>query len=180
MDVDAAAARFERSTHWSRPCGRRDCAPAACAFFPTQRLVNAVTFWPPRSVGLEDLRDLLADSTLRTLPLLMAGSSPVLQEISAARLGGGARSPALQAQLAAGALARRDYAEAARLFAAAVAAASDGPDAIHARIYQTFALLMADRAAEARAVLNAIGPAPAASVTERQSLRWLHAMLPAP
>ena len=36
---------------------------------------------------------------------------------------------------------------------------------------------MADRADEARAVLTAIGPAPAASAAEQQSLRWLHAML---
>jgi hypothetical protein len=82
MEVDAAAARFARSTMiqslW--PPGLRD---SSRGFFRPQRLVNAVTFWPPRPVGLEDLRDVLADSKLRTLPLLVAGSTPVLQDISA-------------------------------------------------------------------------------------------------
>jgi hypothetical protein len=79
-------------------------------------------------------------------------------------------------QMATGALADRDYAEAARLFAAAAAVAA-GPDAIHARIYQAFALLMSDRADEARAVLTTVGDALAASEAEQQGLRWLHAML---
>ena len=176
MDVDAAATRFARSTMIQRlwPPGLR---ASSRAFFPSQRLVNAVMFWPPRPVGLEDLRDVLAESTLRTLPLLVAGSSPVLQDISARAWAGGARSPALQAQLATGALAHRDYTEAARLFATAATTVPDGPDALHAHIYQAFALLMADRAGEARAVLTALGPAPAASTAEQQSLRWLHAML---
>jgi hypothetical protein len=134
-------------------------------------------FSPPRPVVLEDLRDVLAGTQLRTLPLLVAGSTPVLQDISARAWAGGGRSPALQAQMAIGALADRDYAESARRFAAAAAAAPDGPDALHARIYQAFALLLADRAGEARAVLTMIGPAPAASAAAQQSLRWLLAML---
>ncbi|MFI5025567.1 MAG: hypothetical protein ACHQCI_02285 [Solirubrobacterales bacterium] len=60
-----------------------------------------------------------------------------------------------------------DFHAGAKLFAAAAAAAPDGPDAIHARIYQAFALLMADRADEARAVLTAIGAAPAANPTQQ-------------
>jgi hypothetical protein len=148
-------------------------------FFATQRLVNAATSWPRRWPGFEDLRDLLHHSTLEVLPLLAAGSSPRLQEISRRAWDRGDRSPALRAQMAIGALARRDYPQAAEHFAAA--AAPGGPEALGARLYQTFALLMAERAAEARQVLDAVGPTPAAaSPTEQQGLRWLHAMLEAP
>jgi len=177
MEVTDAAARFERSTLVQRlwPPALRD---RSRALFAPQRIVNAVTFWPPRPPGLEALRDLLIESTLRTLPLLAAGSSPVLQEISARAWATGMRSPALEAQMGAGALARRDYAGAAAHFAAA--AAPGGRDAIGARVYQAFALLMADKPADARAVLAAIGSASAASPDEQQGLRWLHAMLADP
>ncbi len=177
MEVTDAAARFERSSLVQRlwPPALRD---RSRALFAPQRIVNAVTFWPPRSPGLEDLRDLLTESTLRTLPLLAAGSSPVLQEISARAWVKGMRSPALDAQLGAGALARRDYAGAAAHFSAA--AAPGGREAIGARMFQAFALLMADKPADARAVLAAIGSAPAATPDEQQGLRWLRAMLPDP
>ena len=47
-------------------------------------------------------------------------------------------------------------------------------------MFQAFALLMADKPADARAVLAAIGSAPAASPDEQQGLRWLRAMLTDP
>ena len=177
MEVTDAAARFERSHLVQRlwPPALRD---RSRALFAPQRIVNAVTFWPPRSPGLEDLRDLLTESPLRTLPLLAAGSSPVLQEISARAWAAEMRSPALDAQMGAGALARRDYAGAATHFSAA--AAPGGRDAIGARVYQAFALLMADKPADARAVLAAIGSAPAATPDEQRGLRWLRAMLADP
>lgn len=177
MEVADAAARFERSTVVQRwwPPALRD---RSRALFASQRIVNAVTSWPPRSPGLEDLRDLLTESTLRTLPLLAASSSPVLQEISARAWAAEMRSPPLEAQMGAGALARRDYAGAAAHFSAA--AAPGGRDAIGAHMFQAFALLMAENTADARAVLTAIGPAPAASPDEQEGLRWLRAMLPDP
>jgi predicted membrane-bound spermidine synthase len=177
MEVEPAAARFERSklvrSLWPSALRER-----SRGFFSIQRLVNAVTYWPSRSPGFEDLRDLLTDSTLRTLPLLVAGSTPVLQEISQRAWAKGARSPALEAQIAIGALARRDYAGAAARFAAA--AAPGDPEAVKARIYQAFALLMADKVGEARAVLAALGSAPAAGPEEQQRLLWLRAMLTDP
>jgi hypothetical protein len=112
------------------------------------------------------------------LPLLAAGSSPVLQEISARAWAKGLRSPALQAQMGAGALARRDYAGAAAHFSAA--AAPGGRDAIGARTFQAFALLMTDNTTDARAILAAIGSAPAATPDEQRDLRWLRAMLTDP
>ena len=174
MAVDQAAERFARSTLvlalW--PPGLRD---RSRDFFAVQRLVNAVTFMPSRWPGFEDLRDLLTQSTLRTLPLLVAGSDPRLQEISQQAWVAGTRSPGLEQHVAVGALARRNYAEAANHFAAA--AGGSGPEAMNARMYQAFALLMAEQEIEARAALAAIGPAPAASPDEQQALRWLHAML---
>jgi thioredoxin-like negative regulator of GroEL len=75
--------------------------------------------------------------------------------------------------LAIGALARRDYATAAKHFAAA---GQGGPRALDARIYQAFALLMAEKTAEAGAVLAAVGSDPAANSDQREALRWLRAM----
>ena len=177
MESPRAARRFARSKLVQElwPPGLRD---RTRDLFAAQRLVNAITFRPPRWPGFEDLRDLLDDSTLRTLPVLVAGSSPVLQEVSLRAWGRGARSPTLDAQMAIGALARRDYALAAEHFAAA--AAPGGPGAMSARTYQAFALLMADKTGEARAVLAALGPAVAASPEEQQGLRWLGAMLAEP
>jgi hypothetical protein len=129
-------------------------------------------------VSFEDQRDLLAASTLRTLPLLLAGSSPILQEIGQRAWARGARSATLTSQVAIGALARRDYARAAALFDAA--AAPGEPEAINARLYQALALLMAEKGAEARAIIAAVGSAPALSPAEQRDLRWLRVMLETP
>ena len=176
MEVKQAAARFERSKMvqalW--PPALRD---RSRDFFAAQRMVNAVTFMPSRWPGLEDLRDLLIDSTLRTLPLLVAGSDPVLQEISQRAWAKGARSAVLEEHMAIGALVRREYAVAAEHFAAAAAAGRGGPEATNALIYQAFALMMAEKGGEARAVLATVGFAPAASPDEERALRWLRAML---
>jgi len=144
MEVEAAAARFDSSG-----MVRKLWPPALRARtlerFAIQRFVNAVTFTPGRPTGFEDLRDVLRESTLETLPLLMAGSTPTLQGIAARAWARGARSPELQAQLGIGALAHRDYAGAAVHFAAA--AAATGADAMDARRYQAFALLLAEETA---------------------------------
>jgi hypothetical protein len=174
MNVDGAAARFAGSAMvqalWP-PALREASRP----LFPVQRLVNAVMSSPPRRPGFEALRDLLTDTNLRTLPLLVAGSSPVLQDIAQRAWAKGVRSPALQAQIAVGLLARRDHAGAAALFGAA--AAPGGADATTARLYQAFALLMADEPDAARAALAAAGAAPPADPAAERDLRWLRAML---
>jgi spermidine synthase len=174
METGGAARRFERSKLVQElwPPGLR---ARSRDLFATQRVINDVTFVPRRWPGLEALRDLLNESTLRTLPLLVAGTSPDLQEISQRAWGRGDRSPALEASVAIGALVRRDYSAAAEHFASA--AAASGPEAITARLYQAFALLMAEKTGEARAALAAIGSAPAASPEQRQGLLWLGAML---
>jgi hypothetical protein len=178
MDVEQAALRFERS-RMVRELWPPRLRESTRALFAPQRLINAVTSLPPRWPGLEELRDLLNDSSLRTLPLLVAGSSPVLQEIGGRAWARGARSPALETQMAIGALARRDYLAAAEHFAAADAAAQPAePGATNARMYLAFALLMAERTSQARVVLTKIGAAPAASPDVQQGLRWLRAMLP--
>jgi hypothetical protein len=69
----------------------------------------------------------------------MAGSSPLLQEIAWSARRDGARSQEVEMQVAIGVLVRRDYASAARRFAAA--AAAGGPETTRARMYQAFALL---------------------------------------
>lgn len=184
MEVGEAARRFERSALvrelW--PPGLR---ARSRDLFPTQHLINDATFSPSRWSSLEELRDLLADSTLRTLPLLVAGSSPLLQDISGTAWASGARSPALESQMGIGALARRDYPDAAGHFATAAAGAARGGDreareVITAQMYQAFALLMVERISEAQAALASVGSPPSATPEQREGLRWLRAMLPAP
>jgi spermidine synthase len=177
LEVTGAAARFERSKLV------QDLWPPALRarshdLFAAQRSINAVTLLPRRWPGFDALRELLGESTLQTLPLLVAGSDPVLQQVSRRAWATGARSPELASQVAIGALARRDYRAAAAHFAAA--AASGGAGAINARLYQAFALLMAENAGAARAVLAAIGDTPAAGPDEQRGIRWLRAMLAEP
>ncbi len=75
--------------------------------------------------------------------------------------------------MAIAALASRDYPGAAEHFAAR--AKQPGPQAIDARIYQAFALMMAERMVEAGEVLASIRSAP--TEDQRQALRWLSAMV---
>ena len=178
MDVEPAAARFEGS-RWVRALWPASLRARTRERFATQRLVNAVTATPPRPTTLEDLRDVLRESRLVTLPLLMADSSPALQQIAARVSTRGITSATVEAQLGTGALAHRDYAAAATRFARA-AAAHDGADALRARIYQAFALLMTDDTARARTILAGIPAAPPASPETQRDLRWLRAMLEEP
>jgi hypothetical protein len=181
MEEGPAAQRFQRSkfiaTVW--PPTLRARSGEAFAF---QRAVNDVTFLPSRWSGLEALREVLVGTPLTTLPLLMAGSEPRLQDIALAQVRSGTplepgRDPVLEEQLAISALARRDYDLAARHFASA--AAQPGPAALRAHLYQAFALMLAEKA-EARAVLSVIDSAPAGNVEGmKEAVRWLHAMLDA-
>jgi hypothetical protein len=139
MGVEEAAARFDRSEVVARlwPPALRARTRAR---FPLQRLVNAVTTWPRPPIALDELREVLEDATLRTLPLLMTGSSPVLQDIARRQWESGARSATLEAEMGFGALARREYAAAAKHLAAAAAQA--GPEAADVRRYLALALRM--------------------------------------
>jgi spermidine synthase len=174
MEVGQAATRFERSK-WIQAMWPPGLKERTRDFFPVQRLVNAVTAEPSRRPSFEELRDLLVDSPLRTLPLLAAGSNPVLQAIGQRAWDDGARSPVLAEHMAVGALARREYAQAAQHFAAATTRSD--PETLNARLYQAFSLIMAERPDEARALLAAIAGAAQGSPDEQQALRWLRAML---
>lgn len=176
MDEERAAARFAQS-RWVRRWWPPELRERTRAHFSTQRSVNAVMSLPKRWPGLEALRDLLLDSDLRTLPLLLAGSDPSMQEVSERARGADGRSSALKEQVAIGALAARDYTAAAEHFAAS--AASGGARALDTRIFQAFALVMAEQPEQARAALATIGSAKAASPDQRAALDWLRAMVAA-
>ncbi len=174
MNEEQAAARFAQS-RWVRRWWPPELRERTRARFATQRLVNAVMSLPKRWPGLEALRDLLLDSDLRTLPLLLAGSDPSMQEVSERARAAGERSSALKEQAAIGALVARDYAAAAEQFADS--AASGGARALDARIFQAFALVMAEQPEQARAALAIIGSAKTASPDQRAALDWLRAMV---
>jgi hypothetical protein len=174
MDEPPARLRFAQSqlirTLWPPSLRER-----SLDLFTSQRVVNDVTSAPVRFSGFEALRDLLVDTPLRTLPLLVAGSTPVLQAIARRGFAAGARSPALAEQMAISALAGRDWTTAADRYAEA--AAPGGRLAVRRRIYQAFALTMAEKPDQANQVLAALGAAPGATPDEARGLRWLHAML---
>ncbi|HEX2658382.1 MAG TPA: fused MFS/spermidine synthase [Polyangia bacterium] len=170
MEAAPAAARFEASAFvralW--PARWRDEALAA---FATQPLVDAVTFLPARPVGLEDLRGLLLESTLTTLPLLAAGGEPRVLALSQRAWEQGARSPALAEQLGLGALSQRAYGRAAELFG--VATASDAP---RAYVLRAFASMMAEADDQARVALARVAGR-RLSAEDARDVRWLSAML---
>src|SRR5262249_28392532 len=141
----------------------------ALAAFATQPLVDDVTFLPARRPSLDDLRGLLLESSLTTLPLLVAGGEPRLLGLRRGAREGGGR--ALAAQLALGALAQREYARAAQLFG--VATASGEP---RVSVLRVFALMLADAPGGARAALAGV-PRRGLSADDARDVRWLAVML---
>jgi spermidine synthase len=116
--------------------------------FEDQRLASELLLAPlvRSSATLGDLHRLLSTSTLETLPLWFLFSDPREQRIASRAEARGERSPALDTVLAKGAIARRDYAEAAdRLTRADTGGAAD-----EAAFYRVYALCLAGRVEEAR------------------------------
>lgn len=179
MDTKQAAARFRDSRfvkqRWPRALRER-----TQAFFAAQGIVNQLTVLPSRPVGIDHLRGLLVDSTLYTLPLLAAGSIPVIQDIARRSWDDGVRSPELDEQLAIGAMAARDYAEAAARFARL--ANTDGPRRAHFGVQQAFTLVLAGRPDEARVILTGLPTADAMDPRDREQaqeiVRWLAKAMP--
>ena len=170
MNAPQAAARLEASAFVRALWPARWRADALAAF-ATQPLVDDVTFLPARRPSLDDLRGLLLESSLTTLPLLVAGGEPRLLELSRGAWERGERSPALAAQLALGALAQREYARAAQLFG--VATASGEP---RVSVLRAFALMLADAPGEALAALAGV-PRRGLSADDARDVRWLAVML---
>ncbi len=169
---DAAADRFAASA-WIAAWWPSELRERTRAFFTVQRAVNAVMSLPPRWPGLETLRELLLDPRLHTLPLLVAGGDPNVQEVAGQAAAG--QGPAvLDEPRALAALVERDYAGAAERFA--VLAARGGAAARDHRLYQAFALVMAEQRAEARAALARLGAGSGSSPDRQAALLWLQAM----
>jgi len=133
-----------------------EMARATLPWFEAQALVN-VSLGPDFAgpgVRLRRVHELLTETALVTLPLWQLGHHADTQRAARDALRAGHRGSALDAELAAGALARRNYAEAARLYARASERATPLRHILWWRLY---ALCMAGRPADAARVARAAG-----------------------
>jgi len=117
MDVAATRPRFEESALvkrlWPAPLRTR-----TLALFEDQSYFNDVAWGrrAPRPLpGLADLHRVLTHTSLRTLPVLMMGSSPDRLDIARAAAAEGREGPRLDFELGVAAMAERDYPRAAQL-----------------------------------------------------------------
>jgi spermidine synthase len=145
----------------------RDVWPASlrertAAAFSAQDVLNRATgnYEGVPEQRVEDLVVVLARSDLRTLPYWILGSSPEEEAIARRAAARGVRGPQVDARLAIGDLARRDYGSAAERYG--LLAASPSPYAALWRELRVVALALARRPAEAEAALAATDPAFAA------------------
>ncbi|MDJ0849844.1 MAG: spermidine synthase [Myxococcota bacterium] len=119
MDTTRAKSAFERSA-WVARVWPAELRAATLRHFAWQALVNAsLTYGSDATPSLADLRRVLDDSGLRTLPLWILASDAAELDAARALEGDAARRPNALRVLGVGAIADRDYAKAARLFAEA-------------------------------------------------------------
>ena len=156
LDVEQARRRFAQSELVARLWPPRLRA-GTDAWFETRREVEShFGVETRRPGGLERLHTSLTETPLRTLPLWQLGSDAFRLEAARRARARGLADPAIELELALGALAERDWEAAARgLAAARRAGATDG----RAHRLEVYALCMAGRPAEARAAAAALGPA---------------------
>jgi len=125
------------------------------AWFAWQGVFNADYEAGTRPEALSDLWAVLAETRLRTLPLLLLDSEPRIRATARSRHLEGGVHPALAFHLGAAALADRDYGAAARFFAAA----GEEAHAFHSpRLLRALALALAGREQEARLAVTAVPP----------------------
>jgi predicted membrane-bound spermidine synthase len=160
MDARAARERFAGSP-WIRQIWPRALLGRTLAFFESHAVLTA---WLQRSLNRGEIPRWLHWSLTRTsgecLPLLLLGSDADAQRLAAAAAARGADDERLRYELAIGALARRDYAEAAERLAALPAGQGDGS---WLRVLRVLALKLAGQSEEARLVAETVRPGPADS-----------------
>jgi spermidine synthase len=170
QDPAACAERFRTSAYVAgllpEPLRAR-----SLGWFAWQGVFNSDFEAPTRPQALEELWAVLEGSRLTTLPLLQLDSEPRIRATARTRHLQGGVHPALAFHLGAAALADRDYAAAARFFAAA----REEGQAFHSpRLLRALALGLGGQVSEARAALSAIPPAslPAHALPWRGWLEW--------
>lgn len=138
LDTSASRRRFGESAFLSRmwPTSFRE---ESLPFFDYQPIARAQLLRPFHMSPIRTLHRVLTETPLETLPLWMVGSDADKQRIVARVAGRGQRGEQIDYERALGALARRDYATAARLL-------REVPDSQAFRMrsaYRLYALCMA-------------------------------------
>lgn len=167
MDARATVVSFRSSPVIRRlwPADLREQAPA---WFPLQGIWNADFDQPLRPLALAELWAVLEDTSLRTLPLLLADSEPRLRSIARARRASGDEHPMLAFHLGVAALADHDYAAAGDLFRRA---GRQSGSVFPAPLLRALALALGGQLAEAEVVASGL-PAEAGSPLAEWK-RWL-------
>jgi hypothetical protein len=129
VDLEANRRGFERSALVRRlwPPGLRE---RSLAQFETRRIIDQEVTWvPPSTKGLDELDEILTQTSLETLPLWMLRSSVHRQAVATALAAHGP-APGLAYWEGLGSLATRAYDEAASAFARARAEGSGKPGVV--------------------------------------------------
>jgi hypothetical protein len=152
QEASACAERFRASDVVRRlwPPALRERTPD---WFAWQGVFNRDYDAAGRPDALEDLWQVLSETKLRTLPLLQLDSEPRVRATARTRHLQGVTHPALAFHLGAAALGDRDYASAARFFAAA---REEGNTFHSSRLLRALALALAGDATEALTAVRTI------------------------
>jgi MFS family permease len=152
LDVDRARRSFERSELVARlwPATIR---AETYSWFETRRDVHRRFLDIRSDRGSERVHELLATTSLRTLPLWAVGSHELRLRAARAARAKGRDDPAIDFELALGALAERDWDAAAQGFGIA---RRGGERSAHAAWLEVYALCMAGRPGDARALAGRV------------------------
>lgn len=123
-------------------------------YFGVQRVLND-RLWREGYDVLPDLHRVLTTTKLRTVPLLLLQREPRHREIVRENLEAGDDTPGLAYELGLLMLAEREFGRAARAFASL----RSDPTRPLAALYEAFALVCADRRAEAATLVREFSPA---------------------
>lgn len=121
---------------------------------------------------IEALHGVLTLSSLHTLPLLLMGTEPAVQQIAVPLYASGARDAGLELELGARDMAERDYQGAERH----LALVNEGPRVVQARLLRTLALALSGRLQEARRCLDTLDFGTLTPV-QTYSAEWLERFL---
>lgn len=140
-------------------------------FFAPQVVFDDLCVWR-RFNPIESLHGVLTLSSLRTLPLLLMGTEPDVQNIAGLAYEGGARDIDLEFEMGAHSMSQRNFTEAEQH----LARVKVGPRAVHARLLRTLAFALSGNEAEARRCLDTLENTPLGPV-DSASVEWLDRLL---
>jgi len=140
-------------------------------YFAPQAVLDDLCVWGHYN-PIEALHGVLTLSSLRTLPLLLMGTDPIVQRIAVPLYEAGARDADLEFEVGARALSERDYEGAAQH----LALVTEATRSLQARLLRTLALGLLGKEAEARQCLDSIDRS-ALTPNKARSAEWLERFL---